>query len=58
MRLVLLAVLLAAAVVLTAGACGPDEPSGPDLKDFASPGHAAGAHPGSAAPRTDAGTRG
>jgi hypothetical protein len=33
-RRVLLATLLAVAAVLTAG-CGPDEPSGPDLSDYA-----------------------
>ncbi len=34
MRRVLLAALLAIAAVLTVG-CGPDEPEGPDLTDFA-----------------------
>jgi predicted small secreted protein len=33
-RRVLLAILLAAAAALTTS-CGPDEPEGPDLKDFA-----------------------
>ena len=45
MRRVLFAVLLAVAVALAAGACGPDEQSGPDLKDFALPGAGAGGTP-------------
>lgn len=35
MRRVLMAALLALAAVLGTG-CGPDEPEGPDLSDFAS----------------------
>jgi hypothetical protein len=35
-RRALLAVLLTGLAMLT-GACGPDEPEGPDLSDFAAP---------------------